>query len=150
MDALSSRLKPFVAKYGTRLNIDVDAFRHLTGVDLLYAISAKLNEVVKFSNDTRVGLLELNEMFVEYKVVLDEIYEKFANGGFIQDYIEQIREWIDANICEIVGKIAKFVQFGLNDDGYFVAYIPANWDFLCFDTVVDPESENYGCLVLRY
>lgn len=62
MDVLKNSLNPFVARYGTRLNIDLDMFEQLTGVELVYAISAKVNEAVGFDNETR----EMVEEFTKY------------------------------------------------------------------------------------
>ena len=47
--------------------------------------------------------------------------------------------------------IVKFVCFGLGDDGHFKAYIPATWQFLQFDTGLNPDdSETYGHLIIKW
>lgn len=84
---------------------------------------------------------------------LDEIneeLEKIKAGDYVSFYIEQLANWIDANLQNLVGRIVKQVFFGITKDGYFAAYIPPNWNFLHFDTIVDPGSDLYGHLVLRW
>lgn len=83
------------------------------------------------------------------KAINDELI-KFKNGEYVNVYINQLGNWIDSNLQELVGRVVHFVQFGINKDGYFIATVPNNWDNLTFSTVLDPNNENYGCLVLHY
>lgn len=83
------------------------------------------------------------------KAINDEL-SKFKNGEYVNVYINQLGSWIDSNLQELVGRVVHFVQFGINKDGYFIATVPNNWDNLTFSTVLDPNDENYGCLVLHY
>lgn len=72
------------------------------------------------------------------------------NGEYAGLYVDAMAKWIDDNIQKLVGKIVKYVFFGLSMDGHFVAYIPETWDFIEFDSVVDPSEELYGHLILRW
>jgi hypothetical protein len=42
-------------------------------------------------------------------------------------------------ILQYVHNSSKFISFGLDDNGYFVAYIPETWDEITFSTSVDGE-----------
>lgn len=81
---------------------------------------------------------------------IQEELDKIKSGEYVEFYIEQLANWIDGNLQQIVGRVVKNVFFGLTQDGYFCAWIPQNWNFLHFDTIVDPSSELYGHLVLRW
>jgi hypothetical protein len=50
----------------------------------------------------------------------------------------------------MVSKIVKYVAFGLDETGHFVADIPSSWQFLKFDTDVKIESPTYGHLLLSW
>lgn len=83
----------------------------------------------------------------EYKQKLDELIEcterelnKFREGGYLEQlYLDSLENWIDDNLKEIVPRIAKFVWFGLTDDGYFMAVIPENWKDVQFDTTEEGQ-----------
>lgn len=75
----------------------------------------------------------------------------------------QVQEWIDSfNYEPLLQAVAKMVQkyitigvyFGLTDDGYFVAYIPDEWDNIQFGTteydIEVPIEPEYGHLVISY
>lgn len=76
--------------------------------------------------------------------------EDYKNGKLIPAYIEATRKYINENLIDFVSEIVKYVVFGISSDGHFVAYIPASWDFIQFDTVYDQTSELFGHLVLRW
>lgn len=78
-----------------------------------------------------------------------EFKETFADE-FQTYYEERIAEWLNAHLEQIITDAVKFVQFGLTMDGYFVAYIPKNWDFLEFDTGANYGQFDYGRLIIRY
>lgn len=82
--------------------------------------------------------------------LLESEFEKVKNGDYVSLYIDALANWIDNNLITLVGRVVKYVFFGLTDDGYFCAYIPSSWDFINFDTVIDTESPLYGHLLLRW
>lgn len=82
--------------------------------------------------------------------ILEAEFEKVKNGDYVSLYINSLANWIDNNLITLVGRVVKYVFFGLTDDGYFCAYIPSSWDFISFDTVIDTESPLYGHLLLRW
>lgn len=81
---------------------------------------------------------------------VNDLLKDFADQ-FDEYYKNQIEEWLDANLEDLVGRLVKFVFFGLTDDGYFYAYIPESWQFLAFDTGYDySDASTYGHLILEY
>lgn len=66
----------------------------------------------------------------------------FENGKFL--------EWADKNLPSMVTEMVRFVWFGLTPDGHFCAYVPANWDWLTFNTGADITEPEYGHLIITY
>lgn len=80
---------------------------------------------------------------------LQQAFEKFMESGFDDYYAQQISEWVEKNMPDIITQAVHMVFFGLTDDGHFCAYIPARWAFV-FDTIIDPTSTDYGKLIIKY
>lgn len=92
----------------------------------------------------------IEELKDEVKTVQEEL-EKFKNGDYLEStLITALSKWIDENIQELIGRVVKYVYFGLTNTGYFCAYIPETWDFITFDTIMDNKSGLFGHLVLRW
>ena len=82
---------------------------------------------------------------------LNTRFQKLENGDYIENYIPALAAWINANLQELVARIAKFVVFGLTADGYFYADIPESWSEVQFSTGYDPEiPTEYMHLILNY
>lgn len=119
-----------------------------------------LCKVVEMCNDIINNNNEIIEILKEYEVTFEQLkedmatvmeeMEKIKNGDYISNYIEALKDWIDRNLQEIVGRIVKYVIFGLSTDGHFVAYIPDSWDFMDFETIMDYSSPLYGHLIMRW
>ena len=92
---------------------------------------------------------EYQELLRLYQEVKAD-WDRFAAGDFPQSTYDAMKAWWEANAIDLVGELVRFVFFGLTQDGYFVAYIPENWRDITFDTIVDPDSPNYGCLTISY
>lgn len=125
----------------------------LSYMEMVCKLVDKTNELIKQEQSFGGSLEEfgvtLSELEMANKELKHEI-ECFKNGDYIGKYIDALRAWLNENMQEMVADIVKYVAFGLNDDGYFIAYIPKAWGFIKFDTDVDPNSENYGKLQLRW
>ena len=125
----------------------------LSYYELVAKVVKKLNEVID-SNNELAGYVGTNTRDIaqlkEDVELLNSEFEKVKNGQYTSLYIEAMKDWIAENLINIVGQIVKFVWFGLSDDGHFVAYIPTSWRFLTFDMVADPDSPDYGRLLLSY
>lgn len=125
----------------------------LTYYELVAKAISKLNEVID-SNNELAGIVGDNTQAItqlkEDVALLESEFEKIKSGGYSSLYIEALKSWLADNLINIVGSIVKFVWFGLSDDGHFIAYIPTSWRFLTFDMVADPDSPDYGRLLLSY
>lgn len=92
------------------------------------------------------GIAKLRAEMAALQAELDAV----KNGEYAGLYVDAMAAWIDKNLQTMVGKIVQYVFFGLSADGHFVAYIPESWDFMSFDSIVDPEEELYGHLLVRW
>lgn len=92
---------------------------------------------------------EYQELLRLYREVKAD-WDRFAAGDFPQSTYDAMKRWWEVNAIDLVGELVRFVFFGLTQDGYFVAYIPENWRDITFDTIIDPDSPNYGCLTISY
>lgn len=87
------------------------------------------------------------------KEEIDELkaqFQKFIESGFEDYYVQKIYQWIDEHMEELISRAVKQVYFGLNDGGYFVAYIPESWSDITFDTGHVFGRTDYGRLILRF
>lgn len=89
----------------------------------------------------------LDALTAQLKDATDQLFAKLKAGDFTKD---TFLEWVNTNMTDIIHQMVRFVFFGLDDDGHFVAYIPASWDFLHFDTLLDPDKPGFGHLVVYY
>lgn len=92
---------------------------------------------------------DINKLQQQVTLIQQEL-DKFIAGDYTNLYIQSLANWIDKNLQELVGRVVKYVFFGLTDDGYFCAYIPNTWNFISFDTVMDPTDNMYGHLIMRW
>lgn len=92
---------------------------------------------------------EYEELLHLYETVKND-YDNIAGGNFPQSFYDAMELWWQENAVDLVGKFTRFVFFGLTLDGHFVAYIPENWRDIQFDTIVDPDSADYGKLTISY
>lgn len=82
---------------------------------------------------------------------LNARFTYLENGGYIDNYVVALRDWINMNMQDLIADSVKFVQFGLTDSGYFYADIPDNWNNLTFETGYDPSnSAEYMHLIINY
>lgn len=112
-------------------------------------LNETITNVNKLGAQVQINAGDIAQLKQEIAIVQTEL-EKIANGGYISQYINQLATWIDNNLQELVGRVVKYIFFGLTDDGYFVAYIPDTWDFINFDTIIDTTSPLYGHLLLQW
>lgn len=95
--------------------------------------------------DTRLDGLDI--LTAQLKDATDQLFAKLKAGDFTKD---TFIEWVNTNMADIIYQMVRFVFFGLDDDGHFVAYIPVSWKFLHFDTLLDPDKPGFGHLVVYY
>lgn len=95
--------------------------------------------------DTRLDGLDI--LTAQLKDATCKLFAKLKAGDFTKD---TFIEWVNTNMTDIIHQMVRFVFFGLDDDGHFVVYIPASWEFLHFDTLLDPDKPGFGHLVVYY
>ena len=98
-----------------------------------------LDYIAKLMNEWNIEFSE------EMQQELTKIWEAVNNG-----LENAVHDWITENMNKIFTTIAKQVYFGLNEQGYFVAYIPEGWDDIIFDTGMVYGEDTYGRLILRW
>lgn len=87
--------------------------------------------------------------------MLDDAFDE--NNKEVEEYkaeVDALKDDISKGLIEFLGTIIKCVFFEITDAGYFVAYIPENWEDIIFNTTglditVECQPE-YGHLVLSY
>lgn len=125
----------------------------LSYYELLDKVVEYINNIIKDVNalgtQVNINMQDIAELKTEVEMLQTEL-EKVKNGDYVSLYINALSSWIDKNLQELVGRVVKYVFFGLTDDGYFVAYIPDSWDWIEFDTIIQPENPLYGHLLLRW
>lgn len=125
----------------------------LSYYEVLCKVVEYLNQVIQQvdsnTNQIQINTKDIKQLQQELSLVQAEL-EKVKNGDYVSLYINALAEWIDSNLQELVGRVVKYVFFGLSDDGYFVAYIPDTWNFINFDTIIDTTSPLYGHLLLQW
>ena len=91
----------------------------------------------------------MNQWNIEFT---DEMNEQLTalwntvNGDFEKDF----NKWFNENIESYMKKATSMVYFGINLEGYFVAYVPESWSDIIFDTGMVYGLDTYGRLILRY
>lgn len=118
----------------------------LTYYEAVCKVVEKLNEVIAAYSLSGDAIQQLQGAVEE----LQKELEDWKNGGF-KDYIkDSVTEWVNTNLEYIYRYTIAQVFFGLNEEGYFVAYIPQSWNEIMFDTGVVYGIDSYGRLILRY
>lgn len=112
----------------------------------IHALCRQLAKVIAYADYVGANTDNLIQMQKD----LETQFEKFMESGFDDYYFEQVEKWFAENLDYIFSKTVKQVYFGLNEQGYFVAYIPENWDDIVFDTGMQYGIDTYGRLILRW
>ena len=75
-------------------------------------------------------------------------------SGRLPESIQKgIEIWMQDNAIDLVGQLIKSVFFAIDDNGYFIAYIPDSWAEIDFGTSgLDdfPPNVDFGHLTLSY
>jgi hypothetical protein len=117
----------------------------LSYYEVLAKVQAKCNELVTSNNYLQRWQDEQDNVIAD----LARQVEDFINGGYRQDFDQFAQAWLRENIEEALALGTHMVFFGLDDSGYFKAYIPQRWSFV-FGTVLDYDDPNFGSLTIRY
>lgn len=93
----------------------------------------------------------INKLIEQDRVFGEEIEEVKRELSVVQNWINNF----DTSYAEeiIASAIATMIFVEINNEGYFVYYIPETWDDIKFNTtgldIIIPDTE-YGRLVLSY
>ena len=110
----------------------------------------RLQMLVEYASKMGMQLNLQGDAINELAEELANFKETFADD-FEEYYKQRICQWLNDNLICMIGQAAKFVQFGLTDDGYMAIHIPFNWDFLEFYTPMEYDNqETYGKLCIKY
>lgn len=105
-----------------------------------------LNKIVCYCN--KMGLqIDVNAQDI---ADLQKAMQELKDGGLLDYYEQQIYDWIQANMADLLLAGIRQVYFGLTQDGHFVAYVPDSWSDIVFDTGSDINLSTYGRLILRW
>lgn len=133
--------------------LPLDISGDITDYEFLLRVCRKMNELIsavdKIGNQVQLNAEAIEALQNDVNNILTEL-EKIKNGDYVSLYLDSIINYINNNIEGMVGNIVKFVIFGLNQDGHFVALTPSTWQFIHWDTIMDYSSQLYGHLVLRW
>lgn len=105
-----------------------------------------LNKVICYASMIGESVNEVYEL-------VEQLKDELESPEFIEHCIDLLNQWIDEHMPDIIGNAARIVYFGLNLEGYFVAYIPEGntaWDVVQFDTGANYDDDKYGRLMLYY
>lgn len=137
-----AKLNKLVLEYDEKLN----AYKVEIDNEIQSFETQTNNTITNFTTDINTRVQAIEATLEQLKTEVD----KLTNGDYIEIYVNALSEWIDNNLQQLVAKIVKYVWFALDDEGRFVAYIPDKWDFIDFDTITDPDNDDYGKLALEW
>lgn len=107
----------------------------------------KMKELVEALQEIEDESSQFWDAYREMTALIEEI----ESGNFPQSIQNAFRRWMEKNAIDLVGELVKLVWFGINDDGYWVAYIPEGWDDIIFNTtgldIFLTDYPEYGRLV---
>ena len=115
-----------------------------------------LDWIIKHFKEFIDALADLDEWRKEHEKEYQELkklYDDIVSGNFPPAMYDALHNWVVKNAASIIGEIVKMVFFEINDDGYFVAYIPESWSQIIFNTTgldISVPGYDYGHLVLTY
>lgn len=116
-------------------------------VSQIQSLTALVSGIAKGQEAQGGNITALNATMSELDKAQKCINARLDAGDFEN---ESFREWADKNLPAMITEMVHFVWFGLTDDGHFVAYVPANWTWLTFNTGTDVTEPEYGHLIITY
>lgn len=115
-----------------------------------------LSWVLKKIKELLEHMKQIDEWKEEYQETVDKLqkfYDDLIAGRYPPEFVENLKNWISIHGVDIIMNVIKMVFFAINDDGYFVAYVPESWDDIVFGTSgLDdfPAGVDYGHLTLSF
>lgn len=112
----------------------------------IFGLCEQLHKLICYA-DMLGSKIEIDHVQIQE---LKELFDKFMESGFEDYYEQQIEQWIQDHMADIICASMKMVFFGVEDDGYFRAYIPDTWNEIVFNTGYNYSDQNtYGRLILE-
>lgn len=149
IDELTQSYEQKLQEYEQEINNANTAFQ--TGIN--NTIQNQNTTISNFQTATKQQIQAQDTKIAQLNDAIDACQEeinKLLEGEYIENYVQALATWIDNNLQVMVQKVVKYVWFELDDSGYFIAWIPDTWDFITFDTDMNPDSEDYGKLALLW
>lgn len=118
----------------------------------LYNDDWLLKKMKELAADIQEILDESSKFWDAYKQ-FEQLIADIESGNFPPSIREAFAKWMRANAIDLVGELVKLVFFGINDEGYWVAYIPESWDEIIFNTTgldITIQDVEDGHLVLSF
>lgn len=133
--------------------LPLDLSGDLTDYEFLLKLCQQMNDLLaattELAGQVKINTEAIDALQTDVNNILTEL-EKVKNGDYVSLYLDSIINYIDNNLEGLVGRVVKYIIFGLSQDGHFVAMVPSTWDFIHFNTVMDYSSPQYGHLVLQW
>jgi hypothetical protein len=132
--------------------IPLEFGQSLTTGEMLASLQAKVNEIIIIRNEVVQDANNYTiEKFNQLQQLINELTTMLNNGNIIpngsigleklnNDFLGQMGDVV----TNMVHNLAKTVWFGINDNGYFYAVIPSDWEQIQFNTTQE------GNLILQY
>lgn len=93
--------------------------------------------LLKKMKELLVQLQALEDWKTEWQDEYDafvKLVEQIEAGNFPESIQNAFKSWMEKNALSLVGELVKMVYFEIDDNGYFIAYIPDGWDDILFNT----------------
>ena len=132
---------PHTRTYDSDLGWLIKAYKALTDF---------INSTIGAWEDIPNDVKDLQEAVANIQQTLEDIENGKYSDLYKNALISYLKEYLTPIVQKQVADIVKYVFFGLNTEGYFIACIPDSWDFIQFDTIMDSTSDLWGHLVLRW
>lgn len=115
-----------------------------------------LDWIIKHFKEFITAISELEGWKDQHEKEYEELkafQDQIIAGNFPDSVKNAFVAWMQINANDIIATMATNVFFGINDEGYFVAYIPDSWNEIIFGTSgLDdfPADVDFGHLTLSY
>lgn len=117
----------------------------LTTSEFLQQLFTYVKNITENTEDKTEKMRE--EFSRKFSEIVTELEQRFNEDLLIDKYMNTLDNHFKSLICDNL----KYITFELDENGYFCAYIPDNWnDEISFDTIVDTKSSDYGKLVIEF
>lgn len=115
-----------------------------------------LDQIMEILKEIAAKVSELEDWKEGFEDDLEKIetWISLIESGNLPPAMEAaIKDWCEENLQDLVGATIPAVFFGINEEGYFFANVPAGWSDLIFGTSgLDdfPSGVDYGHLTISY